>query len=345
MRTLSSSLLAGSFCLLFWACGGSSESSDSVNGQSGSGGQNNGGSAQGGSGGVGANNNGGSGGSNTAGTAGTNNGGSGGSGGCSSQSLPADIKSIISAKCIACHGNPPISGVPVSLTNYTQLTAPSPSDSTKSVAQVALERMQSSTSPMPPGGAAAADVATWQAWVDAGTPAEVVQGCGGSGGSGGGIPEDPAFTGPTVCTSNDQHTGNIDPEFWPGGAMNMYPGRACIQCHQSEGEGQPFKFAGTVYPTGHEPNLCDGYDGGGDPTTIKVVVTDANGNVYEASVNSAGNFGLNPFGFAAPYTAKVVSPVGERIMATEQTSGDCNTCHTEQGANGAPGRIVVPAAP
>jgi hypothetical protein len=29
-------------------------------------------------------------------------------------------------------------------------------------------------------------------------------------------------------------------------------------------------------------------------------------------------------------------------MTAEQTSGDCNGCHTPAGADGAPGRIVFP---
>jgi hypothetical protein len=29
-------------------------------------------------------------------------------------------------------------------------------------------------------------------------------------------------------------------------------------------------------------------------------------------------------------------------MSTLQSSGDCNGCHTEQGKNGAPGRIFLP---
>jgi hypothetical protein len=32
----------------------------------------------------------------------------------------------------------------------------------------------------------------------------------------------------------------------------------------------------------------------------------------------------------------------ERAMVTMQTSGDCNSCHTQNGANAAPGRIVLP---
>jgi hypothetical protein len=29
-------------------------------------------------------------------------------------------------------------------------------------------------------------------------------------------------------------------------------------------------------------------------------------------------------------------------MAAAQTVGDCNSCHTENGAQGAPGRIYLP---
>jgi hypothetical protein len=32
----------------------------------------------------------------------------------------------------------------------------------------------------------------------------------------------------------------------------------------------------------------------------------------------------------------------ERDMAAAQTSGDCNRCHTQNGAMSAPGRIVLP---
>jgi predicted CXXCH cytochrome family protein len=32
----------------------------------------------------------------------------------------------------------------------------------------------------------------------------------------------------------------------------------------------------------------------------------------------------------------------ERIMVQAQTSGDCNSCHSESGSKDAPGRIVAP---
>lgn len=43
-----------------------------------------------------------------------------------------------------------------------------------------------------------------------------------------------------------------------------------------------------------------------------------------------------------PIHAKVVMDERERPMGPAQTTGDCNGCHTQQGANGAPGRIMQP---
>ena len=38
----------------------------------------------------------------------------------------------------------------------------------------------------------------------------------------------------------------------------------------------------------------------------------------------------------APYDDRV------RMMVASQTAGNCNSCHTQNGANGAPGRIMAP---
>ena len=50
-----------------------------------------------------------------------------------------------------------------------------------------------------------------------------------------------------------------------------------------------------------------------------------------------------------PYKAKVTYTTAgrtyERVMVAAQTSGDCNSCHTQTGANMAPGRITIPYVP
>jgi hypothetical protein len=117
----------------------------------------------------------------------------------------------------------------------------------------------------------------------------------------------------------------------------MNPGKACIQCHAGN-DGPDFSIAGTIYPTAHEPDLCDGADGQNGAT---VVITGADGQVQELRPNSAGNF-FSKRQVKRPYQAKVVYMGREQVMPDPQTTGDCNSCHTQTGANGAPGRITLP---
>jgi len=116
----------------------------------------------------------------------------------------------------------------------------------------------------------------------------------------------------------------------------MYPGEGCLGCHRA------FQVAGTAYPTLHEPNRCNGFDGFYDGTyEYEVVITDANGQESRLLINSAGNFyAMNPI--ATPYHAKVVVRGQERAMTAAQTVRECNSCHTQDGANSAPGRIMMP---
>jgi hypothetical protein len=115
--------------------------------------------------------------------------------------------------------------------------------------------------------------------------------------------------------------------------------RTCVTCHTAENEGPRYAIAGTLFPTGHEPDDCNGISGAA--SGAKVVITDANGTDHELAPNDVGNFFFNG-SIPKPYTAKVVSDAGERLMVTPQQDGDCNKCHTAAGAGGAPGRVVVP---
>ena len=227
--------------------------------------------------------------------------------------LPCDVASVLQT-CLGCHGNPPSGGAPMSLVTYDDLMRVNAAGMT--YLDDAIQRMQDPVRPMPPLPAAAAptaDIATLQAWETAGTP---MGNCG-----------DPLGSAP-VCTSGT---------MWTGGNREsslMHPGDACIACHSS-GEGPRFAFAGTVYPTGHEPNDCNG------ATSATITVTDANGQVISRTVNSAGNFSYSGT-VAFPIHAKVVTSMGERSMVNAVPSGDCNSCHTQNGAMNAPGRIVLP---
>ena len=243
--------------------------------------------------------------------------------------LPCDVQQLLENRCIGCHLGPS----PPPLLTYAELLKPS-SDPTKNLAQKSLERMKSTTSPMPPAPAVAptaAEIATFEAWVTAGTPMGAVctppPGDAGAGGADGGTTN--PYNTPTVCTSNK--TWNNGNE----GSSVMRPGGACITCHTMRG-GPAYTVAGTVYPTAHEPNDCDGVNGG-----VTVVVTDANGAVTNIAVNSVGNFNSRA-NIVAPFHVKLVNGAKVRAMAGALTAGDCNSCHTVAGANGAPGRLMAP---
>jgi hypothetical protein len=133
---------------------------------------------------------------------------------------------------------------------------------------------------------------------------------------------------PVMCTSGTMWTSGDH------GSSRMHPGAACIDCHDSN-FGPSLSFAGTVYPSAHEPDDCNGASG------IQVVITDADGIPHTLNTNAAGNF-YSTSNYSLPFTAKVVSGGAERAMIAPQMTGDCNSCHTQDGTMDAPGRIVAP---
>jgi hypothetical protein len=269
-------------------------------------------------------------------TTGTGSGGSGGTGASTGTAgmagLPCDVAALLTSKCISCHSNPPLVNVPEALVSYADLTAPSKGDPSISAAAMALSRMKSTTSPMPPAPASpptAAEIAAFEAWVTAGTPM----------GTCGDVDAGPnPFDAPAQCTSMVTSTV-ID-----GAAMK--PGEACIACHVVKADpDQQLTIGGTAYATAHEPNDCNAQvETGPAMNTAVVEVTDKNGAVFSLKVDSVGNFSrktiLGPL--ATPYTAKIKYNGLERVMIAAQTTGDCNSCHTQTGTQNAPGRILLP---
>ena len=119
---------------------------------------------------------------------------------------------------------------------------------------------------------------------------------------------------------------------------NMRPGEACIACHTQQGEGAYYTIAGTVYATPHAVNGCITTI---DYANTTVEVTDANKNVIVLQVNSVGNFYYSK-NIPGPYHVRVVKGTDSMEMMKAPSSGDCNSCHTVQGTNNAPGRILSP---
>jgi hypothetical protein len=77
-----------------------------------------------------------------------------------------------------------------------------------------------------------------------------------------------------------------------------------------------FAFAGTAYPTAHEPTDCIGEG-------AQIVITDANGKEWFEIINAAGNFSQDGLGFAYPYRANIRFQGREREMDDAQSIGDC----------------------
>ena len=114
----------------------------------------------------------------------------------------------------------------------------------------------------------------------------------------------------------------------------MNPGKACIACHDNEIQAPALTIGGTLYPSAHEPDLCNGgYFG------AQVIITDANGKTKTLPARTvSGNF-QSVEAIAKPFTAKLTYMGRTRAMNTPQMDGDCNKCHTQDGMTGAPGRI------
>jgi hypothetical protein len=245
--------------------------------------------------------------------------------------LPCDVQAVLENRCIACHDG---SKAPPMLT-YDDLMKKSTVDPTKTLAQEAVVRMQNGTMPPPPAAPPAADeIQSFAAWVGAGTPKNGTS-CTtpppGDAGADGRAAIDGGGDGAVVCTSGTHWTPAND------NGPDMRPGEACNACHQIQG-GPNLRIAGTVYPTLHEPDDCNGSK---PPPPLTVVITDGNNRVFNLPVGVSGNFELGQR-VTPPFSAKVTDGAKTRAMTGTVTSGDCNTCHTTLGKNGAPGRILAP---
>ena len=148
----------------------------------------------------------------------------------------------------------------------------------------------------------------------------------------------PQTEDPVTCTN-----GSIvsKPVGQQDNGPDMLPGSSCNVCHKLL-PGHELTISGTVYPTSHEPDNCKGEA----KPTYTIEVTDSKGVKATIPVNDGGNQNGNFFFTGAltpPYKALVRSSTGAvRVMPFEVPIGDCNNCHTQFGAGGAPGRIKTP---
>jgi hypothetical protein len=277
--------------------------------------------------------------------------------------LPCEIETVVRTRCKTCHV--PLPNRPVPLETYADFAQPSKSVPNATYAQQALQLVQ--TGMMPPSSSLSPEqIQQFAVWVQAGAPSAECGAATTDAGLDAGqamdfdagfVPpladastdafvdagpvdassEADAFGSPTTCTSNKR---------WTGGDMRselMHPGRACINCHTTGVglfnllHGPTFTLAGTLFPSAHEPDDCNGAAG----SDVTIVVTGATGQTTTLTPNSVGNF-HSASRVTMPYTVEIQYQGRVRAMKTPQRSGDCNSCHTEKGMNGAPGRIMLP---
>lgn len=251
--------------------------------------------------------------------------------------IPCDVASVLSTYCLSCHSDPPKAGAPMSLVSRDDLLASSAVVPGTLVGERVAARMQDASRPMPPSGMPApseGEVAIVAAWVAEGMPAELCE-------SGPG--QEPTGPQPTTCSTGEKWPADWeDFDAFEDGSPDMNPGLPCRGCHIEENDDMAMFFMGTVFPTLHEEDRC--YSDVPDGTIVEII--DKNGLVaLELAVRQSGNFFSNSksAGIDLPFTARVVRPDGSVMqMTTPQMTGDCNACHTEQGENGAPGRILLP---
>lgn len=151
---------------------------------------------------------------------------------------------------------------------------------------------------------------------------------------------EPAIPDAVTCRLPDIDTGTrcTSGRYWTDVAPSprMRPGAPCIACHEVSPGAPRFVVAGTVFPTLHEPTDCFGASG---PVVVRL--TGADGLIIELPTVSTGNF-FTATPIAMPIRAELLFEGRSRVMCGAQPSGDCNGCHTEEGNEGAPGRIMMP---
>jgi hypothetical protein len=100
--------------------------------------------------------------------------GSGDDGEPSGPAVPCEIQELLHEHCGDCHADPPRYGAPMPLAGYDHFQVPAASDVTRSVWELAIERMTDPVSPMPPPSSSditPEDRDALLAWLSAGAPA------------------------------------------------------------------------------------------------------------------------------------------------------------------------------
>jgi hypothetical protein len=144
-----------------------------------------------------------------------------------------------------------------------------------------------------------------------------------------------AASASTSCF-DPQHTDEVNaqgPEVnGVGPGPTHRPGQYCRACHAGSGPGKgEFSIAGTVYAV---------RDGAETQQGVKVILTDATGEVKQTVSNEAGNFYLLIGQWAPVFPVRVLLDDGvntKEMITTIGRNGSCAFCH--YGADNEPSHM------
>ena len=101
-----------------------------------------------------------------------------------------------------------------------------------------------------------------------------------------------------------------------------------------------------MFRTAHEPDDCAGGALDGNKERPQIVVVSATDRRYVVDTTKGGNFMLELRPTAPPIAFPITAQIRYRgktaWMIEPVMTGECNSCHTVDGKEGAPGRIRVP---
>lgn len=153
--------------------------------------------------------------------------------------VPCEIQELLREHCGDCHAEPPRYGAPLPLVSYDHFHMPAASDVSRSVWELASERMTDPVSPMPPPGRdiTPEDRDALLAWLQAGAPAsDTEQACDDAPVD----PEDPVGPDALPCTPTQVFTAHGDTADAPfhvpaQGADDLYQ---CFTFHSPVAAGE-----------------------------------------------------------------------------------------------------------
>jgi len=261
----------------------------------------------------------------------------------------SDVHTALKTKCLACHGNSGGFSLGSVATPLNQAEAYNNIllfvGGTSSADNTIL--LQKSTGALSHGGSKVLEKTSYEykitsAWIEAGSTLDM------------------SFDVNTTTTGTTANPGYDEPQAQAltftrnhHDGVTSVQGQACIACHNRGGEGDIVRFGGTLSSYIHTPDK-QYYQ---DLSAYSVNLVGNKGSDFSASVQSAASTtGHNNFYKSTSYhfvegesfTVYIKDANNNTLNQSgtnthnSSTHTDCNNCHTKDGKNNAPGRVLVP---